>query len=48
MRENVVAYFHFKWTKNRGAGQGIAEWGGLPLAELMRLVRPRPRAIARF
>jgi hypothetical protein len=21
MRENVVAYFHFKWTKNRGAGQ---------------------------
>jgi hypothetical protein len=20
MRENVVAYFHFKWTKNRGAG----------------------------
>jgi len=19
MRENVVAYFHFKWTKNRGA-----------------------------
>jgi hypothetical protein len=22
MRENVVAYFHFKWTKNRGAGQG--------------------------
>jgi methionine sulfoxide reductase catalytic subunit len=46
MRENVVAYFHFKWTKNRGAGQGIAEWGGLPLAELMRLVRPRPASTA--
>jgi DMSO/TMAO reductase YedYZ molybdopterin-dependent catalytic subunit len=23
---------------------GIAEWGGLPLAELIRLVRPRPNA----
>jgi methionine sulfoxide reductase catalytic subunit len=25
---------------------GIAEWGGLPLAELIRLVRPRPHAKA--
>ena len=25
---------------------GIAAWGGLPLAELMRLVRPRPSAKA--
>jgi DMSO/TMAO reductase YedYZ molybdopterin-dependent catalytic subunit len=25
---------------------GIAEWGGLPLAELMKLVRPRPNAKA--
>ncbi|MEP7027580.1 MAG: molybdopterin-dependent oxidoreductase, partial [Candidatus Eisenbacteria bacterium] len=25
---------------------GIAEWGGLPLAELIRLVRPRPHARA--
>jgi methionine sulfoxide reductase catalytic subunit len=25
---------------------GIAEWGGLPLAELMRLARPRPAAKA--
>jgi hypothetical protein len=25
MRENVVAYFHFKWTKNRGAGQADPE-----------------------
>ena len=25
---------------------GIAEWGGLPLAELMQLVRPRPNAKA--
>jgi DMSO/TMAO reductase YedYZ molybdopterin-dependent catalytic subunit len=23
---------------------GIAEWGGLPVAELMRLVRPKPNA----
>lgn len=27
---------------------GIAAWGGLPLAELMRLVRPRPNAKAVF
>jgi sulfoxide reductase catalytic subunit YedY len=25
---------------------GIAEWGGLPMSELMRLVRPRPAATA--
>ena len=25
---------------------GIAEWGGLPLAELIKLVRPRPNAKA--
>jgi hypothetical protein len=28
MRENVVAYFHFKWTKNRGAGQVAPEIQG--------------------
>jgi DMSO/TMAO reductase YedYZ molybdopterin-dependent catalytic subunit len=25
---------------------GIAEWGGLPLSELIKLVRPKPRALA--
>ena len=24
MRKNVVTYFHFKWTKNRGAAQNLA------------------------
>ncbi|MCA1694239.1 MAG: hypothetical protein LC749_05630 [Actinobacteria bacterium] len=41
MRENVVAYFHFEWTKDRGAAQ-VREI----FTRLLRSPAPSPERIA--